>query len=303
MIIRISEAGGCARKIQLQYQGVEGLPLWEGTLRAFEEGHIHEPSILDWAKDNLPGAPYELKDCQREVHIEDFLEGHIDGILKNNLGEVLVEAKALSRRGFQELREKGVREAHPQYFTQVQLYLYALNLERGWLVARNKETPKNQLWDMHTELINLERNFAKSEIERLRLVAKAIESGEDIAPPYNPETDWHCKPAYCIYANVCWPGYHKEIKKLENKEELIGIVNSYAELCNQIKELEQERDGLKEIILSSVNGSAKIGDWLVEVVERRSERFDTVLAKKTLPPDLLAKLIKISTYKTLNVKR
>jgi len=106
MIIRISEAGGCPRKIQLQYQGVEGLPLWEGTLRAFEEGHIHEPSILNWAKENLPGAPYELKDCQREVHIEDFLEGHIDGILKNNTGEALVEAKALSRRGFKSLGKK-----------------------------------------------------------------------------------------------------------------------------------------------------------------------------------------------------
>jgi len=39
---------------------LSGYRLGEGTERAFEEGNIHEASILRWAAENLPGAPYMM---------------------------------------------------------------------------------------------------------------------------------------------------------------------------------------------------------------------------------------------------
>ena len=86
-MIRISQAGACPRRIQLEAWGVEGEPLWEGSERAFAEGNLHEADILRWASKNLPGGPYKLfktGDEQIEVKIYKndrvILTGHPDGI-------------------------------------------------------------------------------------------------------------------------------------------------------------------------------------------------------------------------------
>jgi len=193
--IRISQAGACPRRLQLEAWGVEGLPLWEGSERAFAEGNLHEPSILEWAEQNLPGGPYSIEERQKEVYLDNFLVGHIDGLgrpIDKSFASFLVEAKCLAARGFQELREKGVREAHPQYYTQVQLYLAAIGLNRAYLVARNKETPRNRMWDMHYEEIVHDPAFVTAEIARLKKLIAKIEAHEDIDSPYNPQDNWQC---------------------------------------------------------------------------------------------------------------
>lgn len=180
--IRISQAGSCPRRLQLEAWGVEGLLPWEGSERAFAEGNLHEPSILEWAEQNLPGGPYSIEERQKEVYLDNFLVGHIDGLgrpIDKSFASFLVEAKCLAARGFQELREKGVREAHPQYYTQVQLYLAATNLDTAYLVARNKETPRNRMWDMHYEEIVRDPAFVVSEIMRLKELICKIEERED----------------------------------------------------------------------------------------------------------------------------
>ena len=96
--IRISQAGACPRRLQLEAWGVDGLPPWEGSERAFAEGNLHESSILEWAAQNLPGGPYALSDQQREVVFKDedciIAVGHIDAIATNDAGKkVLLEAK------------------------------------------------------------------------------------------------------------------------------------------------------------------------------------------------------------------
>ena len=65
--IRVSSAGACPKRVQYEAWGIVGLPPWEGTERAFEEGNIHEASILKWAAEHLPGAPYVIHDEQKEA--------------------------------------------------------------------------------------------------------------------------------------------------------------------------------------------------------------------------------------------
>ena len=195
--IRVSSAGACPRRVQYEAWGIVGLPPWEGTERAFEEGNIHEASILRWAAENLPGAPYVIHDEQKEVSIfygeREVLKGHIDGLATNNAGEtVLVEAKALARRSFEEIRKNGLKQAHPQYFLQVQLYLYGLGMERGYLIARNKETPKTRYWDHHFEEVVFDKEYVEVELERLNELLDKIELNEEIPAPFNPENDWQC---------------------------------------------------------------------------------------------------------------
>ncbi|WP_029688395.1 hypothetical protein [Thermoanaerobacter sp. A7A] len=325
-MIRISQAGACPRRIQLEAWGVEGEPLWEGSERAFAEGNLHEADILRWAAENLPG-PYAVFGQQTEVSIvkdkKEILRGHIDGLAipiakrvdleGNTIAEykgakdevILLEAKTLANRGFQELREKGVKEAHPQYYTQVQLYLHALGLDKAYLVARNKETPKTRLWDHYYELIEYDKDFVEAEIERLVELNKKIENHIEIDPPFSPEKNWQCRRPWCPYSKLCHPEYYQQKKREEviTKEELANIVAEYNELSEKIKQLEEKQKELKEqLLVAAQEKPVQAGQWLIKVEERRQERFDTKLARKELPQELLQKLIKVSTYQVLKIE-
>lgn len=309
--IRVSSAGSCPRRVQYEAWGIVGLPPWEGTERAFEEGNIHEASILRWAAENLPGAPYVIHDEQKEVSIfygeRELLRGHIDGLATNNAGEtVLVEAKALARRSFEEIRKNGLKQAHPQYFLQVQLYLYGLGLERGYLIARNKETPKTRYWDHHFEEVIFDKEYVEAELERLNELLDKIELNEEIPAPFNPENDWQCRLPWCPYVNICYPEYYEQAtkpKRLPKMEDLREIVEEYVELGEEINELSKRRDELKDIILGSVGDKPVIaGKYKVSVKERMSERIDTKAVRELVPAEMLQNLIKVTTSKILEVR-
>lgn len=307
--IRISSAGSCPRRIWLEAQGVEGLPQAESTLRAFEEGHLHEPSILAWAAENLPNAPYILSNQQLEVKAADFLIGHIDAIgINNTCQPVLLEAKCLKRRAFQELRENGVMESHPQYYCQVQLYLHALNRDRwnidtAYLIARNKETPPTRLWEHTWQRITYEPAFAENKIRELEQVAEAVETKREIPPPYHPDKDWQCRYPWCVYTKICHPGWQKAQPEVQDRSDLVITVEMYQELCEEIKALEELKEEIRAKLQAEVGEvPAQAGKWLIQWVERRQERFDTKLARKELPADVLGKLLKVSTYKVLEIK-
>lgn len=306
--IRISKAGACPRRILLEARGVEGLPPWEGSERAFAEGRLHEPSILEWAAQNLPGGPYTLTCQQYEVWV-GFLVGHIDALARSKRGDaILLEAKCLSNRGFQEFREKGLRDSHPQYYTQVQLYLLGLRnagsrITDAYLVARNKETPKTRLWDHHYERIPFDETYAKAEAERLHDLARTIADGGDIHPPYNPDENWQCRPPWCPYTYHCHPGWSRPGQGVEAKDDLATLAARYIETSEEIAALEAEREELKQRLLTACNGSpVRAGAWIVRVEERRQERFDTKTARQLLEPPVLAQLLKVVTYKQLKVE-
>lgn len=324
-MIRISQAGACPRRVELEAWGVEGEPLWEGSERAFAEGNLHETDILRWAAENLPGAPYAVFGQQTEVSIvkdkKEILRGHIDGLAipiakradleGNTIAEykdakdeiILLEAKTLANRGFQELREKGVKEAHPQYYTQVQLYLNALKLDKAYLVARNKETPKTRMWDHYYEEIQYDKDFVEAEIERLAELNEQIENHIEIDPPFHPDTHWQCRRPWCPYTSLCYPNWHKQKAEAIVREDLLDIIEEYNEISEEIKQLEERQKELKEQLFASAQEKpVQAGQWLIKVEERRQERFDTKLARKELPQELLQKLLKVSTYQVLKIE-
>lgn len=324
-MIRISQAGACPRRIQLEAWGVEGEPLWEGSERAFAEGNLHEADILRWAAENLPNGPYAVFGQQTEVSIvkdgKEILRGHIDGLAipiakrvdleGNTIAEykdakdeiILLEAKTLANRGFQELRGKGVREAHPQYYTQVQLYLHALGLDKAFLIARNKETPKTRLWDHYYEEIYYNKDFAEAEIERLAELNEKIEKHIEINPPFDPEEHWQCRRPWCPYTKICHPNWRKKEVQAVEREDLLSIIEEYSEISEQIKELEARQKELKEQLLASAQEQPiQASNWVVRVEERRQERFDTKLARQELSQELLQKFLKISSYQVLKIE-
>ena len=311
MALRVSSAGACPRRIQLEAWEVEGLPPWEGSERAFEEGNIHEHSILEWACEHLPRAPYVLHDQQLEVSIfyndRKLLSGHIDGLATNNEGDtILLEAKALAKRSFEELRQNGLQASHPQYYLQVQLYLHALGLPKGYLIARNKETPKTRFWDHHFEEVKYDPGFVEMELQRLDELLDKIELKQEIPPPFNPEDNWQCRLPWCPYTHLCHPEYYMEAtqpKTWEKADDLAQVIDEYEELGETIRELQQRRDALRETIIATVGDKPiAAGKYVVAVKERFVERIDTKLARATLPAEMLQEIIRVVPTKTLEIK-
>lgn len=318
--IRISAAGSCPRRLLLEARGVEGKPPWAGMERAFAEGNLHEASILEWAAANLPGGPYEQHFQQSEVRLDwhdtPLLVGHPDAIAIRGWNPAgLLEAKCLSQRAFQEFREKGVRESHPQYYAQVQLYVEAWNvtwgqddkyrlwLEGGWLVARNKETPKSRMWDHHYEWIEYDPAFCERECKRLAELQATIANGGNIEPPYNPTDNWQCRQPWCPYTYDCHPDYRKPAEGFVRQDELEAAVVRYREIGDELSDLNAERDALKaQLEATAAKSPVLAGSWQVQLVSQRRESFDTKLARKELAPDILAKLLRVTEFTQLKIE-
>ena len=307
--IRISAAGDCPRRLLLEAKGTEGLPHWSGRDRAFEEGHLHEASILEWAAQNIPGGPWTLFDRQRTVKAAKNIPGHPDALADNGSEVVLFEAKALSKWAYQEFREKGVEVSHPQYRLQVQLYLHGLQKRRkhqvakAYLIVRNKETHKDRYWDHHWESVDYDPAFCAKELERLQKLAQLIDEGGDIEPPYHPDTHWMCAPKWCPFALLCHPNYQKPIAGAERRDDLADAVSRYMELSDEIGALTGERDALKALLQSTATDTPVLaGNYRFYMATGRRESFDTKLARKELAADVLARLLRITETKTLKIE-
>lgn len=311
--IRVSSAGGCPRQLQFNMwnpvKADEEIP--ESSIRAFAEGNLHEDSILLWASEHAPGGPYVLHDQQKEVPIyyndKLLLLGHIDALATNPVTEetVLFEAKALSRNFYLRMEYEGVFSASPKYYTQVQLYLHGLGLEKAFLIARNKETPKDRFWDHYCEEIIYDPDFVQSELERLNDLQEKIIKHIEVPPPYKtPEESPECLTARCPYLELCFPDYVEPQVQPVPSEHLLDVVEEYNDLTQQIKELEKQRDALKEALMATAKDNPiKVGDYIVAVKQRQNERVDTKKARSVLPQDLLQQIIVVTTYQVLEVKK
>ena len=307
--IRISSAGDCPRRLLLEHKGAEGLPHWEGRTRAFEEGNIHEASILAWAAEFIPGGPWTLFDQQRTVKAAKNIPGHPDALATNDAEVVLFEAKALSKWAYQEFREKGVEVSHPQYRLQVQFYLHGLQkrrkhqIARAYLIVRNKETHKDRYWDHHWEEVAYDPAFCAKELERLQKLARLMDESGDIEPPYHPDTHWACAPKWCPFALHCHPVYEKPIMEIERKDGLADAVSRYMDLGDEIGALSAERELLKGVLQSNATDTPVLaGNYRFYMATGRRESFDTKLARKELAADVLARLLRVSEYKTLKIE-
>lgn len=216
---RVSSIGGCPRKIYLQAIGIEPEPFTEKTLRAFHEGNVHESTIIAWAAENLPGAPYQVitsdrKGWQLRIKIpitpDLHLTGHVDAVGYADSTEIgwnkwyLFEAKNLG--DISRLHKSGVNETYPQYYVQAQLYMHGLGLGQAWFIAQWKDTPKTRMYEYYYEQIIYDPIFVSEELLRIRKLVNIIIDGKEIKPPFTPKTSWRCKPEYCGFSEVCHPG-------------------------------------------------------------------------------------------------
>lgn len=137
-------------------------------LRLFNRGHLEEARFI--AMFLMIGCEVFQQDENgkqfRISHAEGHFGGSGDGIAVGlpelNAGQpALLEFKTHNDKSFNELVKKGVREAKPQHFVQMQVYMRKMGIAVALYGAVNKNTD-----EIHLEYVFLEGELADQYLER-----------------------------------------------------------------------------------------------------------------------------------------
>ncbi len=192
----------CSRKLWYSFRWVKLEQHEPRIRRLFKRGHHEEEkfaAILAWMGFFIRSIDPETK---RQYSFSNIL-GHYGGsgdsvalfpwFRDDENFRVLIEYKTSNKKYFLELKEKGIRIAKPQHFTQMCCYGKAFNLKYGIYIVLNKEDDA-----IYFEFVELDHNLA------ILMEKKASDVIYSKAPP--PRLSDHpsyfeCK--YCHFNAIC----------------------------------------------------------------------------------------------------
>ncbi|RPH47486.1 MAG: hypothetical protein EHM85_19765, partial [Desulfobacteraceae bacterium] len=266
---------------QLVYWGIKtaGKSLPGRTLHVFNDGNWHEELTADWIRKTA----YTLNsvqmgvDCgtRHNIHLFGKIDGIVTDMLKN---DYLLEHKGLNHFTYQRYTNG---EIPIDYVTQVCLYLEGLqkvnpDIKEAVLLIKNKNT--SQFLEFIIALENgdatiKKRTDSSGETVEMNVVIEHIvddafkkfaevdryisnnrsETSEMPHRPYEMDS-WHCQ--YCQYQETCWKGYEDEYKALSDDaaldDEVATLCHYYLETNMHLKEMEAEKDSLRNKILAAL---------------------------------------------------
>lgn len=157
--------------------------------RIFRLGDAIENLIIaDLERLNMPVTGTQKKVIGYKRHAGGSIDGIVNGML--------FEAKSMNNSNFNKVKSKGVEEAFPVYYAQMQYYMGYLELTEGLFVSMNKNDQR-----CYTEMIP----FVQSEFSRLQLQEITIIDATEVPDKISRYSNWHeCK--YCSAKEVCHHG-------------------------------------------------------------------------------------------------
>jgi len=162
--------------------------------RIFHLGHNLEEVMIKYIRaaglvlhtHNEDGEQFGFKD--------GIIAGHVDGIIEHSDGPMLIEFKTFNTKRFDTFKKVGVKESDPKYYTQVQIYMGKLELDKCLFMGINKND-----CSIHIEYIN------HDPIEEHWAVNRGKEIGNRTERPdrkYGHKSNFNCK--MCDYRKECW---------------------------------------------------------------------------------------------------
>lgn len=127
-------------------------------------------------------------------HFRGSLDGVATGLPYAPKTWAVLEFKTHGSRSFATLKSKGVKLAKPEHYSQMQIYMLEMGLDRALYLAKNKDTD-----EMHDEWLTLDKPFAESE------KAKALAIIQSDIPPAGVSAEpgaFDCK--WCDYQDLCF---------------------------------------------------------------------------------------------------
>jgi len=195
----------CSRKLWYGFRWVK-LTQFPGRMRRlFQRGHKEEPNIIEllhW----LGFFTREIDPITDKQYKFSAVNGHFggscDGVLllpwdrKNDGERILGEFKTHNDKLFKELKDKGLKLAHPKHYAQMCTYGKAFKIRHGLYVAVNKND--DDIWPHFYEL---DWNYA----EQLEKKAADIIHAE-FPPNRISDSISYYKCKFCDFQGICHKG-------------------------------------------------------------------------------------------------
>lgn len=183
-IYRISAFGSCDKALLAARIGMQPAPPPKVLAKAYQEGHDAEEEILMMTADQ---TGWDIHAHQREVQFvtgpRTLARGHIDGLAEEDDHLVVIDAKNLSDKAFNDWMRNGVENFRIGYKYGIQAYGYMLGLDAeafAWAI-RNKETDEvvvQKFWKNEIEdLFDLNPTYF---ITRTSHIEKMAKDGQDV---------------------------------------------------------------------------------------------------------------------------
>ncbi|WP_288076448.1 PD-(D/E)XK nuclease family protein [Pseudomonas sp.] len=190
----------CERALWYSFRWATSKQFDGRMLRLFNRGHREEPQFLEELR-GIGAEVYDSDPDTKRQHRFMTVRGHFGGscdAIGRGFPEApktwaIVEFKTHNEKSFNELCKEGVKDAKPEHYAQMQVYMGLADLDRALYLAANKNTD-----ELHSEWIKFDKDVFD------KLVAKATRIIEAAEPPLGISQDpaWYkCK--MCDHKDVC----------------------------------------------------------------------------------------------------
>lgn len=190
----------CDRQIWYQFHWCGQEKFSGRMIRLFQTGHLAESRFV--AELRAIGCEvHDVDPATGEQFSVNLLAGHVRGHMDSAILGVIEapktwhvgEFKTHSHKSFRQLQLHGVREAKPEHYAQMQIYMYGTGMTRSLYLAADKDTD-----ELYSERINYEHDEAIRLLERARAIIEATLPPSRISE--NPEY-FTCR--YCTHRDLC----------------------------------------------------------------------------------------------------
>lgn len=190
----------CRRQVWYTWRWAKNIKHEGRLLQLFKTGHLAEPRFIDDLK--AIGAQVVSHDENGQQfrftahggHFAGSLDGVATGLPYAPKTWAVLEFKTHSHKSFLTLVSKGVKIAKPEHYSQMQIYMLEMGLDRALYLAKDKDKD-----EMHDEWITLDKPFAEAE------KAKALAIIQADIPPAGVAAEpgaFECK--FCDFKDLCF---------------------------------------------------------------------------------------------------
>lgn len=169
-------------------------------LRLFRRGQLEEETVVA----DLRAIGMDIRNTtgnQARVDFGSHVSGSMDGVIEYGIPEAphkrhILEIKTHNKRSFDELVKKGVKDAKPQHYAQMQVYMLGAKIDRALYVAVCKDDDR-----LYTERVRLAKLEAEPLVERGHRIA----TSDRMPEPVSADPTWYvCK--MCAAHSICHGG-------------------------------------------------------------------------------------------------
>lgn len=265
---RASSIGGaCIR--ELVYERSE----WDkkqlpsiSTQMIYEEGNHQE----EFVKKKLMEAGYLIHQSQRSMSdnlLKKYnISGHIDFfIAKEGENAILSEVKSMHPGIFDQVNIISDLEKYPwteKYFSQVQIYMFAAEEERAFLILKNKSNGQIKIIEVLLDLDHVE-----SLLQKANIINQHIENG---TLPSRIEKRKYCE--ICDYQHICTPDIINNASAIIEDPEFIRMLEERENLKPSKSKFEKIDKEVKSILKKMQELYIIVGNF--QITKKESGRID-----------------------------